>query len=395
MGVVTSTVSPVVSGTVLSTLLGAGFLPLSLFANDEAGVWYDPSDLSSLFQDAAGTTPVTAAGQPVGLMLDKSQGLVRGPELVTNGDFATDSDWTKGTNWTIDGGVITSDGSTSGAASALEQYDVFTAGSLYEVSFEISNYSSGNIKFSRHTTWTPNLAANGIYTYNMRATTDRASFRSDSAFTGDVDNVSVREITGNHATQATASKRPTYTEGSGLAWLAFDGVDDFLEFTQVISGTGPRSFIAATNQDDYGSVNNALFALQSSLDYRVGGDWTLLLEDDFAYLRVNGNSSFNYTGGTTPSAASVSSWRWSSARGASSSYTNVRLNAVELTLNGGSPQDINTVNTETSYIGSSPQQNNSFFAGKYFGMVLIGEDLSDASTRQAEAYLAAKSGVVL
>ena len=24
-----------------------------------------------------------------------------GPELVTNGDFATDSDWTKGTGWSI------------------------------------------------------------------------------------------------------------------------------------------------------------------------------------------------------------------------------------------------------------------------------------------------------
>jgi hypothetical protein len=34
--------------------------------------WFDPSDLSTMFQDAAGTTPVTAAGQPVGLILDKS-----------------------------------------------------------------------------------------------------------------------------------------------------------------------------------------------------------------------------------------------------------------------------------------------------------------------------------
>lgn len=36
------------------------------------GVWYDPSDFSTLFQDAAGTIPVTAAGQPVGKILDKS-----------------------------------------------------------------------------------------------------------------------------------------------------------------------------------------------------------------------------------------------------------------------------------------------------------------------------------
>jgi hypothetical protein len=36
------------------------------------GAWFDPSDLSTLFQDAAGTIPVTAVGQPVGKMLDKS-----------------------------------------------------------------------------------------------------------------------------------------------------------------------------------------------------------------------------------------------------------------------------------------------------------------------------------
>jgi hypothetical protein len=48
------------------------FSPSSLFAAGEQGVWYDPSDLSTLYQDAAGTTPVTAVEQPVGRMLDKS-----------------------------------------------------------------------------------------------------------------------------------------------------------------------------------------------------------------------------------------------------------------------------------------------------------------------------------
>ena len=49
-----------------------GFNPRSLFAAGEQGIWLDPSDFSTLFQDAAGTTPVTAVGQPVGLALDKS-----------------------------------------------------------------------------------------------------------------------------------------------------------------------------------------------------------------------------------------------------------------------------------------------------------------------------------
>jgi hypothetical protein len=48
------------------------FSPSTLFALAEPGVWYDPSDLTTLFTDTAGTTPVTTPGNTVGLMLDKS-----------------------------------------------------------------------------------------------------------------------------------------------------------------------------------------------------------------------------------------------------------------------------------------------------------------------------------
>lgn len=51
---------------------GAQFSPAALFAAGEAGGWYDPSDISTLFQDDAGTVPVTAPGQTVGRILDKS-----------------------------------------------------------------------------------------------------------------------------------------------------------------------------------------------------------------------------------------------------------------------------------------------------------------------------------
>ena len=60
----------------MSTILGyaSNFNQLvkKLFANNEQGFFYDPNDLSTMFQDAAGTVPVTGVGQPVGLMLDKS-----------------------------------------------------------------------------------------------------------------------------------------------------------------------------------------------------------------------------------------------------------------------------------------------------------------------------------
>ena len=50
----------------------AGFSPLSLFASGEQGAWLDPSDFSVMWQDAARTMLVTAVGQPVGAINDKS-----------------------------------------------------------------------------------------------------------------------------------------------------------------------------------------------------------------------------------------------------------------------------------------------------------------------------------
>jgi hypothetical protein len=47
------------------------FNPATLYSG-EAGGWYDPSDLSTMFQDTAGTTPVTADGQTVARINDKS-----------------------------------------------------------------------------------------------------------------------------------------------------------------------------------------------------------------------------------------------------------------------------------------------------------------------------------
>jgi len=57
----------------LGAVSGApSFSPASLFANGEKGIWIDPSDLSTLFQDSGMTTPVTATGQTVAKALDKS-----------------------------------------------------------------------------------------------------------------------------------------------------------------------------------------------------------------------------------------------------------------------------------------------------------------------------------
>lgn len=61
-----------VSDEVSAVAAIAAFDPASLFTLGQMGAIFDPYDLSSLYQDTAGTIPVAVHGDPVGLMLDKS-----------------------------------------------------------------------------------------------------------------------------------------------------------------------------------------------------------------------------------------------------------------------------------------------------------------------------------
>lgn len=65
-------VSSLVTRPVNGAKLSFEIVMKKLFANGEQGFWYDPNDLSTMYKDAAGTVPVTAVGQAVGLVKDKS-----------------------------------------------------------------------------------------------------------------------------------------------------------------------------------------------------------------------------------------------------------------------------------------------------------------------------------
>ncbi len=71
-----SIAQPVARSVSRSVLAGQrmnlGYLIRSMFSNSEQGFAYDPNDLTTLYQDAAGTIPVTGAGQPVAMMTDIS-----------------------------------------------------------------------------------------------------------------------------------------------------------------------------------------------------------------------------------------------------------------------------------------------------------------------------------
>ena len=200
----------------------------NLFSNGEQGVWYDPSDLTTMLQDDTSAAPAVI-GQPVGTILDKSQGLKLGSELITNGDFAADSDWVKGTGWSISGGVGVANGVTS---QNLRQNGVaLEENKVYSVTFTIVSISQGSVlgRFGGTTT-VDSVAFNaaGTYTFFLKANSTNSSFmlRGQGGFTGTVDNVLVKEVLGNHATQTTSTKRPV------LARHPEGGIRNLLSYTQ-------------------------------------------------------------------------------------------------------------------------------------------------------------------
>ena len=217
------------------------FLPSAIFTASEPGAWYDPSDLTTLFQDSAGATPVTTAGQTVGKMLDKSQGLVLGSELVTNGDFTDPVT----TGWTASGSAVLSVVSgrlrvTNGATLTGGATYVFStvAGRSYKWTYFVDAATSGGVvvRARDNTTLTvlqtATFTTSGSYSviFVAQGSTTQIQGVNTSNTLGiyhEFDNISVRELPGNHATQATLAQRPTYqVDGTGRPYISFDGVDD-------------------------------------------------------------------------------------------------------------------------------------------------------------------------
>ncbi len=123
------------AGYGVTMLSGAtAFTPASLFAASVPGAWYDPSDFSTMFEDVFGTIPVTAVGQPVGLIRDKSRTINR-VNLITNGTFTTNT-----TGWTaVDGSIAVVSGElevtgSGGSYPRAQQTYNLVVGKTYRIS---------------------------------------------------------------------------------------------------------------------------------------------------------------------------------------------------------------------------------------------------------------------
>lgn len=226
------------------------FTPLSLFLGGEQGAWYDPSDIATLYQDDLATLRVTAAGQPVGLMLDKSKGLAQGPQLVTNSDFSGGSTagWIAGPStlpaiFTVVDGRLRVTTPTGAVSRVWASTSIpTTVGKTYTVSVDVTLSGGTTCTYLIGTSAGTNTGYNRFrniltpqtFTAVFVAVTSTTfiSFRSGDTTAGnyfEIDNVTARLLDGNHAANSGVTPRPTYqVDGSGKAYLLFDGVDDGL-----------------------------------------------------------------------------------------------------------------------------------------------------------------------
>ena len=148
-----------------------------------------------------------------------AQGLIQstnelGEELVVNGDFATDSDWVKQSSWSIANGSANCDGS-GGYRSISQSALINQVGKTYKISYEVSNYVSGEVRFILGGLNLGQIvSANGVYTETIQAVNPSTNSyiyieTRGSGFVGSIDNISVKE----HIT-ATNTPRLDYSTGA-------------------------------------------------------------------------------------------------------------------------------------------------------------------------------------
>ena len=201
-----------------------------LFGQNEPGVLFDPTDLTTMYVDRAGTTPVTAAGQSVGLRLDKSKGLALGPELVTNGDFSGGSaGWTAQSGWTISSGAASVNSSVAGSTYLRTSGYTAVVETYYRVTFTVTSYTSGTIYGAAGTAISATgAAAVGTYSYLILASGAGGVgvYASNTNTIATIDNISVRELPGNHQVAVSDAKRGVY------GWMPKTGRRNLLTYTE-------------------------------------------------------------------------------------------------------------------------------------------------------------------
>jgi len=188
-------------GVVASPYFGAGIDGAKYFGTDWQGAPIAAANLLGFRREAAATNNILRSRRfhyTVNDTVTTGERWVSpntvGAELIVNGGFDADTDWAKSSGWTIGSGVATSVAVTDG--SIRQTVSGVVPGKTYTVTYTVTRTAgrlTPNLGSTTDNAGTP-ITASGTYTTTMRCgTTQVLFFFATSAFSGTIDNVSIKE----------------------------------------------------------------------------------------------------------------------------------------------------------------------------------------------------------
>ena len=415
-------------------LTRAGFLsfsPASLFAANEPGVWYDPSDFSTMFQDAAGTTPVTAVEQPVGRILDKSgRGnhatqvtatsrpvLSARVNLLTRTEQFDDGVWVKtgvtvtpnaaaAPDGTLSADLVTGGGNWFAQVSAIAGYaNQQLTGSLWvyppagvtslTIRIDRSGIAQGNqvVKTVTPQTWqrvthTATLDANTASPVLRVDLTNGASLTVWGASLVPADQASLPYQRVNTSTDYDAVGFPKY--------LKFDGVDDFLVTNSIdFSATDKMTVVAGVRKLQ--NTRSAVVDL-SSAPFTNIGSFGIEIPNDTAgargYFLCGSTLGQFYTAASSAPITEVLTTAYDIAATTYQTEIIPRSNGVALLPTSGAIAGTGNFGNYPLYIGRRAGTTLPF-NGQIYSLIVRGAQTSTTQIAQTERWVAGKTGITL
>ena len=404
------------------------------------GAWFDPSDMSTLYQDAAGTTPVTAVEQPVGKIIDKSGNgnhatqsitasrptLSARYNLLTKTEDFSDAVWVKEFAGKASAPVVTNnygvapDGSITAARlqlalnggtmttdrSCLLQRPSLISGAAYASTFWVKSNTAQSYVVQQRL----GLAAQNItidqtwraYTYSQTVASDNTHWLALRGAQGTSDAADILiwhpqliiGISAGPYQRVNTSTDYDTDERYFKKYLMFDGVDDYLNlpFMNLYNG-GAASIICARDAvsqatDTYiiseRSTTDADPKYFPSRQLANGGNMDTYITDDAGAVVLD-------TVGSPFSGAANAV-----IRAIVDSGNNQKLfkNGVLAANNNYTRSGTLTLNNTT--IGASVSTTTSNYASmKLYGLIVTKSALTDPQRVACERYLGRKSGVQL
>jgi hypothetical protein len=412
----------------LLLLGGSSFSPASLFAAGEQGGWYDPSDFTTLFQNSNGTTAVTAPGDPVGYIADKSgRGnhrtqstsgsrplLARLPDgirrnILLQTESFDSASWTKASGATAIGNVVTYVNADSRVQQNISGIGTPATLTIRMIASVASGTTTLKMRLADANDGTPSSTANCSLTTTPTVFTNTATL--STGFSGNLavllfgdgviapgSVVTINELQVELASSASAYQKVTtaadVTEsGKTDRWcLLYDTAGTWFHQTGNVNfGTDKVTVFSAVRKVSDAARQTVVELTASSASNNGAFHLTApnAASDTFAFE----SKGTSLTDAVATGIAAPATRILTGIGDIAGDTTTLRVNGVQADTDAGD-QGTGNYSTAALYFGARGGSTLPF-GGYEFGTIVRGAETTAATIQQVERWLAAKAGVTL